>query len=184
MAVDLVPTVAAVLKSCLCEAFALNPAPPLFCCYRLPGEVAMDMDINRDLCCDGLAYVQVGDMWVSSNSFPEQDIVRQAQAKCGPPSWGFDLKFGILRCVPVVGETENDFPTCAQWDAAAAQQMADSASLRQAACCFRNAFLALSGQYVGMSVVIGRMGGGSPQGGCSDRFMAAQVQIPTVCDGC
>lgn len=184
MAVDLVLTVAALLKQCLCDAFEANPVPPSECCYQLPGEPVMDFGVNENICCDGRAYVSVGDEWVSVNSFPEQDIVRQANSVCAPPSWGVDLRAGILRCVPVMGPTEGSAITCDQWDAAFLQQAYDSQSLRQAACCFRNAFVNLGSQYEGMSVVIGRMAGGQPQGGCSDRYMNFQFQIPSSCDGC
>lgn len=179
------PEIAAFLKQCLCDSLALHPNPPLECCLRLPGDVVMDMSLTEDFCCAGLAYVQVGDEWPSSVSFPEQDINRQATSRCAPPSWGVDLKFGVLRCVPSHGPLGPDQPpTCEQWTSAAIQQMTDSQALRQAACCFRSGFPTSNPQLDGMSIVIGRMSGGQAQGGCSDRYMTVQVQIPSVCDGC
>jgi hypothetical protein len=182
MAVDLTPTIAALLLECLCEAVNANANPPAHCCYRLPGEVAMDADMYTNLCCQGLAYVSVSDFWVSSNSFPEQDIIRQAQARCAPPSWGVELKMGIIRCAPV--GTDTTMPTCADFLVAHTQSLVDAQSLRQAACCFRNNFPNLDPQLDGMSVVISRQTANTPQGGCFERSMQISAQFPTACDGC
>jgi hypothetical protein len=185
VAVDLVPLIATLAKACLCEALAIRPNPPALCCYRPPGDGVMDFSLYEDMCCHGLAYVQVGDMWPSADSFPEQDINRQAKAKCAPPSWGFEVKIGVLRCVPVIGPTENEPPTCEQYETAFLQALSDSAALRAAACCFLAGFNGtLDPQLDGMSFVIGRMTGGQTQGACSDRNMSFQIQIPSACDGC
>lgn len=184
MAVDLVPLIAALAKSCLCDALAVRPNPPLECCYRPPGDVILDFSMYVDKCCQGLAYIQVTDEWPSSDSFPEQDIVRQAQSRCLPPSWGVGLSMGILRCTPIIGETENEPPTCAMYGDAFTQAASDSAALRAAACCFARNFNNLDAQLAGMSLVIGRMTGGVAQSGCSDRKMDFQFQIPSNCDGC
>ncbi len=182
MAVDLVPTLANLLKECLCQVVNSRDNPPAECCLRLPGDVAMDSSQYTDYCCLGLAYVSVGDMWVSADSFPEQDIVRQATSDCPPPSWGVDMKVGIQRCAPTGDEAGNP-PTCEQWTASALQDMVDAQSLRMVACCFRNVYQTVE-QEVGMSLVIGRITGGSPQGGCKERTMNLQVQFPSACDGC
>ena len=86
--------------ACLTKAVTGMPGAPGNICYRVGLEVAHDLDQITDLCCEGLAYVTIGDTWVSSNSFPEQDIVRQANAQCAPPAWGQTFKLGIIRCIP------------------------------------------------------------------------------------
>ncbi len=183
MAVDLVSTAAQFALTCLCQVVNANPNPPAECCMRLPGEVAMDMSVFTDMCCEGLAYVNVGDMWpVGSSGFPNQDTDRQADG-CLPTSWGVELKMGIMRCAPVIGATDLDPPTCAQYTAAAAQNLVDAQSLRQAACCLFKV-LSTEPQLHGLSRVITRQVAGGIQGGCIERYVTFQFEIPSYCDGC
>lgn len=182
MSDTLMEAIALALKTCLCDAVAVQENPPLNCCYRLAGDVAFDASMYQDLCCEGLAYVSFGDNWPSADSFPETDIIRQARGSCPPPSWGIEFKIGIIRCAPVGADLS--MPTCEQWTAAAIQAMADAKALRTAACCFRAGYESIDPQLDGMSVVIGRQSANTPQGGCVERSMLLQVQIPSVCDGC
>lgn len=182
MADTLMEAIALYLKNCLCTATEAQDNPPANCCYRLAGDVAFDASITQDLCCEGLAYVSFGDNWPSADSFPETDIIRQARSQCAPPSWGVSFKIGIIRCSPV--GTDVSMPTCEDWTAAAMQAMADAKSLRTAACCFRDGYTTIDPQLDGMSVVIGRQTANTPQGGCVERSMTIDVQVPSVCDGC
>jgi hypothetical protein len=162
---------------CLGVAISGLPGTPRNVCYRVGLEIAHDLDTIQDLCCDGLAYVAIGDTWVSSTSFPEQDIVRQATARCPPPAWGQTIRMGIVRCVPVMGELGN-MPTCTEWTTAAQQNMVDSIALRKASCCLRSWVLSQSDAMLGMSVVIQRQTQGPPLGGCVERSVNIDIQIP------
>lgn len=167
------------LKECLCDAFSDHPSPPLHCCFRVGTEVAHDVALYGDLCCDGLAYVALGDIYPSSSSFPEQDIIRQANTVCAPPAWAVHFKLGVIRCSPV--GTLQDMPTCAEWEAAAQINVMDARALRIAACCIRNQIVVAEGQMLGMSVVLERQVQGNPLGGCVERSFSIAIQIPN-CD--
>lgn len=166
------------LYTCLCGAVQEHPTPPQHCCYRIGSEVAFDADLYTDLCCEGLAYVLLGDMWPSSNSFPEMDQVRQANSRCRIDAWAVELRMGIVRCAPA--GTETTMPTCDNWAAAAATNRLDAWVLRRAACCFREAIPTIA-LLDGFSVVVGRQVQGSIQGGCAERYVTVQVQVPN-CD--
>lgn len=165
---------------CLTTATASRPNPPAEICARVGVEIAHDMDTINDLCCSGFGYVSLGDTWISSDSFPEQDINRQATAKCSPPSWGQSLRLGLMRCMPTTNEENSPagaMPTCEQWSAASLQNIYDSVSLREAACCIRNWVLDYP-PLLGMSVVIQRQIQTSPLGGCAERYFTIDVQLP------
>lgn len=170
------------LLACLCEQVALQPNPPQHCCFRVGTEIAHDAGILQDQCCEGIAYVALGDTWPSSDSFPEQDIVRQAAAHCAPPTWAQAFKVGIIRCAP----TGNEFlpPSCDDWNAAARQNVIDAQTLRRVACCMRNFVVNNGDAFFGMSLVIDRQTQGNPQGGCVERSMTMTAQFPNLCDGC
>jgi len=167
------------ILSCLCEASAVIPNPPQHCCFRIGQEIAHDAGENQDLCCEGLAYVSLGDIYPSSTSFPEQDIIRQAAASCAPPTWAVAVKMGIIRCSPV-GDLYNP-PSCTDWNTAAKQNIYDSKALRSAACCVRNFVTSASDALFGMSVIIERQTQGTPNGGCVERSISMVLQIPN-CD--
>lgn len=169
------------ILACLCEAVARIPNPPQHCCFRIGTEVAHDAGLNEDLCCEGLAYVSLGDIYPSSTSFPEQDIIRQAAASCAPPTWAVAVRMGIIRCVPV-GDLYNPV-SCTDWNTAARQNIYDSFALRNAACCVRNVVASASDALLGMSVIIERQSQGNPGGGCVERTIAMTLQIPN-CNGC
>lgn len=166
------------LLQCLCEAAATRPFPPQHCCFRVGDEIAHDADLFADLCCEGLGYVTLGDIYPVVDSFPEQSIVTQANQVCSFPSWAVSLKMGLVRCAPV--GTNESMPTCVDWNAAAVQGVFDAQSLASAACCFKAAWLEAE---PGLSFVIGPNSTTTPQGGCVERFVTVQVQT-TVCPAC
>ncbi len=170
--------ISTILLSCLCEAASGRANPPMHCCLRIGQEVVHDADLFTDLCCEGLAYVSLGDIFPVVASFPEESIVTQANQVCSFPSWAVSMRMGIIRCSPV--GTDTAMPTCEDWTAAALQGMVDAQSLASAACCFKQAWLVLE---PGLSVVISRNSTSSPQGGCVERFITIQVQT-TVCPTC
>lgn len=163
------------LLLCLCEQAAAQPNPPQHCCFRVGTEIAHDAGILQDLCCEGLAYVALGDTYPSSDSFPEQDIVRQANAHCAPSTWAQQFKVGIIRCVP----TGDEFlpPNCTEWNAASRQNVIDAQTLRRVACCMRDFVVNSAGDFFGMSFVIERQSQGNPQGGCVERSMTLTAQF-------
>ena len=138
--------------------------------------------ILEDLCCEGIAYVALGDTYPSSDSFPEQDIVRQAAAHCAPPTWAQVFKVGIIRCVPVGDQFLP--PNCEEWNAASRQNVIDSQTLRRVGCCIRNYVVNSNDLFLGMSLVIERQSQGNPQGGCVERSMTITAQFLNNCDGC
>jgi hypothetical protein len=169
--------IATLLLDCLCTAVSGNANPPAHCCLRVGDQVVHDADISTDLCCEGLAYVTVGDIFPVVDSFPEQSIVSQANQVCSFPSWAVNLRMGIVRCAPVGG---NLMPTCAEWTATTIQNLVDAQSLATAACCFKENWLILE---PGLSVTIGPNSTVPPQGGCLERFVTLIAQT-TVCPAC
>ncbi len=177
---DFVPSIAAALLNCLCTNVELISLPPAHCCYRI-GEAAHDVGPNVDICCEGLAYVSLGDTKPVS-IYLDADQARQGQAPCGPPTWGQDFRVGIVRCVPVFDpETSDDPPTCEAWNTAAALNWEDSWALRRTVCCFRSWVRAQTGAMLGMTVVIESQVQSQPQGGCVERYVTLGVQFPN-CD--
>jgi len=166
------------LLACLCTQVQLQTNPPQHCCFRVGPEVAHDAGLFSDMCCEGIAYVSLGDTFPSSASFPEQDIVRQANTVCAPPSWAQYFKVGIIRCVPT-GNGEP--PTCEDWNQAFLQNVQDGLTLRRVACCIREFVTNNNDIFLGMSVVLERQVQGSPLGGCVERYFTVAVQIPN-CD--
>lgn len=164
--------------NCLTIAVTGNPNPPNLICYRVGQEVAYDAAQFDDLCCEGLAYVSMGDVYPSVSSFPDQDIIRQVDGNCVPPAWAVEFRMGIVRCAPV-GDA-NFPPSCADWNAAFVQSAQDSQALRAAVCCLRS-WLSTSTQFLGMSMVIQRQTQSNPSGGCMERVQPLVVQFQN-CD--
>jgi hypothetical protein len=168
---------------CFISAVTGNPNPPENIGRRLDLQVAWDVDLWRDLCCEGLGYVSFGDVFPSWTGFPEPDVVNQANyGACSPPAWAVQIRMGLVRCVP--SGTDTTMPSMADWNAASAQQTSDSQALRRASCCFRQRIVADSdtpGPFWGMSAVIGTQGQIQLQGGCVERNVTITVQIPN-CD--
>lgn len=173
-----VPIMAEALLSCLNMAVTGNPNPPQHISYRIGVEIAHDLAQYQDLCCEGLAYVTLGDMWPTAN-FPEQDIQRQANTRCAPPAWGVQFKVGIIRCAPT--GNLNVMPTDEEWVAAFIQNMWDAQALRRAECCFRAWVRTRTDALLGMDIVMGRQIQGTPLGGCVERYFTIDAQFPN-CD--
>lgn len=176
---DPVAALHAAALNCLCTITSAMVGPPKHCAPRIGPEITYDMGQWTDYCCEGLAYLSLGDTWVSDNSFPDQDIIRQVRGNCPPGFWAQDFKFGIIRCSPT-GKADGEPPTDADWTAAATQNLRDAQALRQVACCFRNFVTSATGMYVGMSVVINRQTQVTPNGGCTERYFTMTVQFPNI----
>jgi hypothetical protein len=183
IALDPVYVVAAKALECLQASFPVSGYAPGQFCFRVGTNVTYDIDQFQDLCCDGLGYVMLGETTVSSASFPEQDIVRQANSVCAPAAWAQSLTVGIIRCIPTVMDDEGSMPTCADWTLAFYQNVADVLALREAACCLRSWFVNQTGLLEGMSIVMQPQSQGAPQGGCVERSMTVTFQMP-LCEPC
>lgn len=166
------------LLACLCAETQLQPDPPQHCCFRVGPEVAHDAGAWVDLCCEGIAYVSLGDTEPSS-TFPEADVSGQAERTCSPPSWSQSFKVGIIRCAPT--GTETTPPTCAEWNAAALQNVYDGLTLRRVQCCMREWIRNHDDLFMGMGVIMEKQTQGNPLGGCVERSFTMKIQFPN-CD--
>jgi len=149
--------------------------------FRVGTSVTYDIDQYEDLCCPGLGYVLLGETYPSASSFPEQDIVRQANTVCPPPAWAQRITLGIVRCIPVVVDDFGSMPTAEDWQLAFYKNVADVMALRRAACCLRDWLNNQTGMLEGMSMVIENQSQASPQGGCTERTLTMALQYPN-CD--
>lgn len=178
----LVSQLSAALLSCLCTAISGMPSDdrPQHCCYRVGTEPVHDVEMDqmdpRDMCCEGLAYVLLRDVYPSSESFPDNDIIRQAQARCPFPAWGVGFRIGIVGCVP----TEFD---CTPNNDGFITNLYRMQAINEAVCCFLE-FTRASATFTGMSLVIERQVQGSTSGGCTERYVNLTAQIPNLDCAC
>ena len=179
---DLVLALSTELLSCLCTAVSGMPADdrPSHCCYRVGTEPVHDVELSqmdsRDLCCEGLAYVLLRDVYPSTESFPDNDIIRQVQGGCPWPAWAVGFRIGIVGCVPV------DFD-CPPNNAGYLTNLRRMQAINQAVCCFRD-YVLTSNQFTGFSVVVERQTQGSTSGGCTERYVNLVAQIPNLDCSC
>lgn len=175
---DLVSTLSGQLLSCLCTAVSGMPAEhrPMHCCYRVGTEpvhgVSLDPLNPEDLCCEGLAYILLRDVYPSTESFPDADIVRQVQGNCAWPAWAVGLRMGIVGCIT----TSDD---CTDNNADFTANLYRMLAINQAVCCFRE-YIRTSPVFGGMSLVIERQVQGSTTGGCTERYVNLVAQIPNL----
>lgn len=148
--------------------------------YRVGTNVTYDIDQYDDICCLGLGYVMLGEVYPSSSSFPEQDSVRQANTACAPAAWAIRITVGIIRCIPVADD-QGSMPTADDWLLAYYKNVADVIALRRTACCMRSWLLDQTGLLLGMSMVVENQTQSSPQGGCVERTLTMALQHPN-CD--
>jgi hypothetical protein len=166
--------ITAAALACLCTAVAANPNPPALCRYQVEFEPPEDL-VPSDICCEGLAYLAVGDVWPSAQSFPEADVARQIQGDCPSPAWGVEIRLGIMRCVPGTDLT----PSTQEQEDAFIQDLHDAQALRRASCCVFNLPRTIPG-LLGFNVIVGR-GTKTVQGGCVNRYTPISIQFPN-CD--
>jgi hypothetical protein len=175
---DYVLTLSEQLLNCLCTAVSGMPADdrPRHCCYRVGTEPVHDVELDqmhpRDLCCEGLAYVLLRDVYPSSESFPDNDIVRQIQGGCAWPAWAIGFRIGILGCLPPSFD-------CAPNNAAYLTNLRRMEAINAAVCCFRD-YIRVSDTFAGFNLVIERQVQGSTSGGCTERYVNLTAQIPNL----
>jgi hypothetical protein len=164
------------LLACLCNAITGMPDAdrPQHCCYRVGTEPVHDIDLETqvDLCCEGLAYVLLRDVYPSSESFPDNDIVRQVQGNCAWPAWAVAFRMGIVGCVPSTSD-------CDANDAAFLSNLRRMEAINRAVCCFRD-YVRSSETFLGFNLVIERQTQGSTTGGCTERYVNMVAQIPNL----
>lgn len=159
-------TVANILLDCLCKKLAVRPNPPKLCCLRFGTDVTQDIAPD-DVCCEGLGYVRFGDMFPSSDVFPEQDQIAHA---CQGEMWALELEMGVLHC--------GNPGTCEEWGAGAAQHFSDRRAMTEAICCFKET-MEIKGIYLNLFI-----GLGAPleiEGNCNGAVQTVTVQIHGPC---
>jgi hypothetical protein len=177
MSDTLIFPVAQQLLDCLCAALPLDMAAakvPAHCAFR-PGEiVSADASVYEDLCCEGLAWVRIADIYPSATDFPAPDTLTVVTG-CGPMGWGVALEMGVMRCAPT-GSFET-IPTDAEWLELQQDIMNDAAAMRRAMCC-------MIAQYDPSSIAIGSWQPLPTTGGCAGGLWSISVQLPNDCQPC
>lgn len=171
MADQTVLPVATQLLSCLTDALATNPNPPMNYSFRTGDNVWPDFNANQDECCEGLAYVRVARIYPSGgeNTFPAADELFRP---CSPLAWGVTFEMGVWRCEPQPTATE--LVSTAQWTATATQVSNDWEAMTRAACCLRDA---LDLADPGTPVYMGEWAPLNAGGGCVGGMMNVSVQV-------
>lgn len=151
------------LLGCLAAAVADLTDPPNVVGLRYGQEVVFDLAQNADLCCEGFAWVRMGN---ATPGFGEDEV--SANARCNVMTWSLELEMGIVRCAPM-GDDEN-IVSESEHAAAAVALAEDFMALRKAICCF--------GDLVpGYEFVVGTYAPAGPLGGCMGGSITLQVQI-------
>lgn len=172
----MIQPVAQQLLDCFCAALITEHGLPTMlekgtrpseCCFRV-GEVAsMDASLFYDLCCSGLAWVRVADIFSSATDFPTPDTLTVWNG-CGPQAWGVVFELGVMRCAPT-GDIAT-IPTCDEWTELQVNVMKDAKAMRQAFCC-------VFGQYDPGSIALGSWAPLPTTGGCAGGTWQVTVQI-------
>lgn len=158
-------TVANLLLDCLCKKLAVRENPPKLCCLRFGTDVTQDV-LPEDICCEGLGYVRIGEMFASSASFPEPDPADNCQGAM----WALELEMGVLRC--------GDPADCEAWNAGAAQHISDRMAMIEVLCCLKDS---LERENLYLNTFVGQ---GSPltnEGNCTGAVQTVTVQIHGPC---
>jgi hypothetical protein len=164
------------LLACFCAALttefgsttiAQGGLRPTECCMRVGEIVSMDASVYEDVCCTGLAWLRVVDIFASSNDFPAPDTTI-VWTGCGPVAWGVVFELGVARCAPT--GTIDTIPTCDDWTALQSLIMRDAKAMRQAFCC-------LFSQLDPSTVAVGSWAPLPTSGGCAGGTWQVSVQI-------
>lgn len=105
---------------------------PTEVCFRVGESVSADASVYQDLCCSGLAWVRITDIFGAAQDFPAPDT-SVVISGCGPLAWGATFELGVIRCAPT-GD-EYTVPTCDDWTLLQEFIWLDQAAMRQAMCC-------------------------------------------------
>lgn len=183
MADNLIFPVVQELLSCFCAALLTQHGPTLMvdggtlpgeCCIRSGELASMDASTFQDLCCSGLAWVRIDDIFSTSADFPAPDT-SVVITGCGPMAWGVVVEMGVMRCAPV-GDI-NNIPTCGEWTALAEAISLDQRAMRDAMCCMIN-------QLDPGSVAIGSWSPLPTTGGCAGGVWPITIQVINCGENC
>lgn len=164
------------LLDCFCAALITEHGLPTMleggtrpseCCFRVGEAASMDASIYQDLCCSGLAWLRVADIFSTARDFPTPDTLTVWNG-CGPMAWGVVFELGVMRCAPT-GDIET-IPTCDEWTALQVNVMKDAKAMRQAFCC-------LFDQLDPGSIALGSWTPLPTTGGCAGGTWPVSVQI-------
>lgn len=171
----MIQPVAAMLLECFRNALLAEHGPALMpigtmpseTCYRVGELASMDASVFEDLCCSGLAWLRVADIFSSSTDFPTPDTLTVWNG-CGPMAWGVVMELGVMRCAPT-GDIDT-IPTCEQWTDLQVNVMKDAKAMRQAFCC-------LFAQFDPGSIALGSWVPLPTTGGCAGGTWQVTVQV-------
>src|ERR1041384_5337452 len=160
-------TAAEELLICLGTAAADISAPPANQSLRAGAAIALDISQTQNECCDGLAWVRVGDEFLS-NVFPGED--GGLISSCGASSWEVELEAGIARCA-ATGDI-NSTPTYDDHYTLAVLLEEDAAAIRRAVCCFVAQWNAKM-----WKTSVSRLSKFGPEGGCAGTIVTVTAQV-------
>jgi len=168
--------VAAELLACFTAKLQTLPNPPKYIQMRVGSDTGPLMGPNIDECCSGLAWVRVGRVYPSWDSFPGPD---NTWLPCGPLAYAVELEMGVAFCMPWSDSSgiidEIDPPSTQDWASAFNTQMIHQTLMRQtAACCFRPTQRRAVGEWSSFAV----------EGGCTGGRLTVTVSVPAPCSDC
>jgi hypothetical protein len=166
-------------RDCLVTEVGKLANPPLRVQIR-PGATFQAMyDSANDECCQGIAYVRPGVRVPSSGAWPAplNSVEGPSASRARASYYVVNLEVGIYRCVPTVSdqpESNDAFPTDAQWLQAAQDQADDGAALLRVVCCLQD-------QYGNDSVIAGPLTPLENSANCGGIIINVQLRAP-ACD--
>lgn len=159
------------LLECLEAEANKAPDPPKLFQLRPGAEIHLLASLNRDECCEGLAWIRPAGALTSSR-FPDPDI---APNNCGPLGYAERIEIGIARCAP--RPAANQLVDGATWEALTLTMLNDRATMRRAMCCWAQQnedVQYLSQEWEPLPV----------EGGCYASRHFFLVQVPATCGSC
>lgn len=172
----MIQPVAAMVLECFNNALLAEHGPgrmplhgtmPSEVCYRVGELASMDASLYEDLCCSGLGWVRVADIFSTSTDFPTPDTLNVLTG-CGPMAWGVVFELGVMRCAPT-GDIAT-IPTCEEWTNLQVNVMKDAKAMRQTFCCMKD-------QFDPSSIALGSWAPLPTTGGCAGGTWQFSVQI-------
>jgi hypothetical protein len=130
-------------RACLVTEVGKLANPPLRVQIR-PGQNFIAMaDSSDDECCQGIAYVRTGQRVPTTANWPTPLTDVDGRSEGRAILYAVNLELGIWRCIPTVSNVEDTnqaFPTEAQWLQAAQDQADDGAALQRVVCCLQDIY--------------------------------------------
>lgn len=166
-------------RTCLVTEVGKLANPPARVQIRPGASFAAMVDANKDECCDGIAYVRVGQRVPTGGNWPTPltDVGGPSASRGRASYYAVSLELGVYRCIPTksdVPDSNDDFPTEAQWLQAAQDQADDGAALLRVVCCLQDI-------YGTDSVIAGALTPLENQANCSGIIVNVQLRAP-ACD--